>query len=402
MIADLAERLAVPGDKRILLVVLDGIGGVPKQNKTELEAAWIPNLDRLAARSSLGLTVPIAPGVTPGSGPAHLALFGYDPVSNDIGRGVLEALGIGLDPGPGDICGRGNFATLDSEGKVTDRRAGRIDTETCARLAGRLQEQVGRIDDVDVVVRPGREHRFVVVFRGPGLLDGLTDSDPQHGGVPPNEVAALRPEAEKAARVVNEFADRAREALKDEERANGVLLRGLASPPRIGSMKERYGLKAACVAVYPMYRGLARLVGMDVLDAGQTWESEINAVRENRDRYDFIYLHFKDFDKAGEDGDFNRKVELIERFDEEVVPRLGELKYDVLCIAGDHSTPAVLGGHSWHSVPFLLHSPWVRPQVSIEEFGERACARGNLGMFEARHALTLMLAHAGRLKKFGA
>lgn len=399
---DLVERLAIPGDKRILLVILDGIGGVPRQNKTELEAAWIPNLDRLAARSSLGMTVPVATGITPGSGPAHLALFGYDPLEHEIGRGVLEAVGIGLEPGPGDICCRANFATLDADGRVTDRRAGRIETATCERLAARLQQEVGKVEDVTVVVRPGREHRFVVLFRGPGLEDGLTDSDPLHEGAPVNEIEATGPGAGKAARVANEFSRRAREVLDGEERANGVLLRGLASPPRIASMQQRYRLKPACVAVYPMYRGLARLVGMELLDAGESWASELRAVADNRERYDFIYLHFKDFDKAGEDGDFDRKVELFERFDEEVVPRLLELKYDVLCITGDHSTPAVMAGHSWHSVPFLLHSSWVRPQVSIEEFGERACIRGNLGMFEARHAMSLMLAHAGRLRKFGA
>ncbi|HDR00494.1 MAG TPA: 2,3-bisphosphoglycerate-independent phosphoglycerate mutase [candidate division WOR-3 bacterium] len=399
---DLAASLAVPGDNKILLVVLDGLGGVPRDTKTELEAAWIPNLDRLAARSSLGMTIPVEIGITPGSGPAHIALFGYDPLEYIVGRGVIEALGIGIEVAPGDVCARANFATLAGDGTISDRRAGRLPTARATELCALLQEQIPRIGDCEVIIRPGREHRFVVVFRGPDLSGRLTETDPQHTGVPPLPVKALVPEAEATAGIVNELVRRARETLTGQEPANGILLRGLGELPRFPGFADRYKLRAACVAVYPMYRGLARLVGMNTLEAGTTWLDEVEAVRRSMADHDFCYLHIKDTDKAGEDGDFDAKVELLERFDEEVLPRLLDLRFDVLCITGDHSTPATMKRHSWHPVPFLLYSKYVRPQVSIEEFGERNCLRGNLGTFRARQAMALMLSHADRLAKFGA
>ncbi len=399
---NLVESLAFKNDKKILLVVLDGLGGVPRERKTELESAWIPNLDRLAASSSLGLSRPVGVGITPGSGPAHLALFGYDPVANQVGRGVLEALGVGLELGPGDLCARANFATVGPDGRIVDRRAGRIPTELCAGFCERLQQEIPRLEDAEVIVRPGKEHRFVVVFRGDGLEDGLGDSDPLHDGEIPLEVQALKPVAAKSARIANAFLKRSSEVLAAEKRANHVLLRGLATPPGLATLEERFGLASACVAAYPMYRGLARLVGMDVLDAGDTWESETAAVRDHFGQYDFFYLHLKETDRAGEDGDFEAKMELIERFDEDILPQLIEMGFDVLCITGDHSTPAVLRGHSWHSVPLLIHSTYVRPQVRVEEFGERACARGNLGHVRAMDVMAMLLAHALKLRKFGA
>ncbi|MFO7676046.1 MAG: 2,3-bisphosphoglycerate-independent phosphoglycerate mutase [bacterium] len=399
---DLIASLAQPAGSRILLVVLDGLGGVPRGSRTELEAAWIPNLDRLAARSSLGLTIPVEYGVTPGSGPAHLALFGYDPLEWSVGRGVIEALGVGVAVGPGDLCARANFATLAADGTVADRRAGRLATDRSAKLCALLQERIPSVDDCEVIVRPGREHRFAVVFRGPGLAGELTESDPQHVGVPPLAVKPLAPDAARAAAVANEFLRRAAEVLRESSPANLVLLRGLSRLPRIPSFGERLKLRAACVAAYPMYRGLAGLVGMDILEAGETWADQLEAVRGHLAGYDFFYLHFKETDKAGEDGDFDAKVELIERFDEEVVPQLAEFKFDVLCITGDHSTPAVMGRHSWHTVPLLLHSKYVRPQVNIEEFGERACVRGNIGYIRAKYVMNLLMAHADRLAKYGA
>ncbi len=399
---NLIDTLAVESDRRILLVVLDGLGGIPRDKKTELEAAWVPNLNRLAAKSSLGCLVPIDVGVTPGSGPAHLALFGYDPVEYRVGRGVLEALGIGLDIGPDDLCARANFAILDSEGNVKDRRAGRIPTESCAELCERLQKDISRIEDAEVMIRPGKEHRFVVVFRDEGLGDGLTDSDPLHNGRAPLGIEPLRPEAGKSARVANRFIERSAAILAGEKRANYVLLRGLAKKPVIPTLQERFKLKPACVAAYPMYRGLAKLVGMDVLETENTWDSEVAAVRKHFEDYDFFHLHFKETDMAGEDGDFDAKVELIEKFDEEVVPQLTDMGFDVLCITSDHSTPAVLEGHSWHSVPVLVYSRYVRPQARVEEFGERTCARGDLGCLRAQQLMGLLLAHALRLKKFGA
>jgi 2,3-bisphosphoglycerate-independent phosphoglycerate mutase len=398
----LIESLVSGSGGRILLVVLDGLGGIPRHNRTELEAAWTPNLNRLAARSSLGLAIPIEVGVTPGSGPAHLALFGYDPLEHQIGRGVLEALGVGLEIQPTDLCARANFATLADDGLVVDRRAGRIPTELCIELCDVLQAKVSAIEDVEVIVRPGREHRFVVVFRGAGITDGLADTDPLHEGLAPKLATALRPEAAKAARIVGLFVDRCRSLLRDRQRANGVLMRGFAQLPELPKFGERFGLKPAAVAAYPMYRGIARLVGMTVLETGTSWAEEVDTVKEHLSGYDFFYLHFKELDKAGEDGDFDAKVELIEQFDEEVLPLLLEMQFDVLCITGDHSTPAVLKSHSWHPVPLLLHSRYVRPQVQIAEFGERTCARGNLGYVRAKRIMNALLAHALRLGKFGA
>ncbi|MFO7639119.1 MAG: 2,3-bisphosphoglycerate-independent phosphoglycerate mutase [bacterium] len=400
--SDLISSLAVPSDSKILLVVLDGLGGIPRENKTELEAAWIPNLDRLAARSSLGLTIPVGIGITPGSGPAHLALFGYDPLEWQVGRGIIEALGVEIDVRPGDVCCRANFATIAADGTIADRRAGRIPTERSSKLCRLMQEGIPRIDDCEVIIRPGREHRFVVVLRGPGLSGDLTETDPQHAGVAPPPVKPLQPTAARTAELMNTLVRRASELLTGHEPANGILLRGPGELPRIPSFIERYKLRAACIAVYPMYRGLAKLVGMDIIPCGETWHEELKAVRKSMADHDFCYLHFKDTDKAGEDGDFDAKVEIIERFDEEILPRLLELNFDVVCITGDHATPAVMGRHSWHTVPFLLNSRLVRPQVNVEEFGERACVRGNVGYIKAKEAMALMLAHAGRLAKYGA
>jgi 2,3-bisphosphoglycerate-independent phosphoglycerate mutase len=400
---ELIESLATKSDKKILLVVLDGLGGLPRNGKTELEAASTPNLNELSHRADLGLLTPVDVGVTPGSGPAHLALFGYDPVKYDVGRGVLEALGIGLHPAPSDLCARANFATLALDGTLKDRRAGRISTELCTELSARLQSQVPSIEDVKVVVRPGIGHRFVVVFQGPGLLGGLADSDPQQDGLKPLPVSSPDPAAAKSARVANRFIELATGALKDQDKANFVLLRGLALPPAIPPMSDRFGLKPACIAAYPMYRGLAKLVGMDVLETGSDWDSEVKTLHEHWSAgYDFFFLHLKETDKAGEDGAFDVKQELVEQFDDEVLPQLEALKPDVLCITGDHSTPAAKAGHSWHEVPMLLASHYVRPSEPHEGFGERACARGTYGRLDSVKLMNLLLAHSLKLKKFGA
>jgi 2,3-bisphosphoglycerate-independent phosphoglycerate mutase len=395
-----------PNEQKIVLVILDGLGGVPVNGKTELESAWVANLDKLAVGSSLGLLTPIARGVTPGSGAAHLAIFGYDPVRYSVGRGVLEALGSGLIPGAADLCARANFATVDERGVVVDRRAKergeRMRTEECVALCAQLQEKIREIDGVKVTIRPGKEHRFVVMFSGPGLADGLEDSDPGREGRQVQVVRAQRPEAAQAARIVNRFVELAAEVLKGRSRANYVLLRGLALPPVVPNFQQRYKLRAAAIAAYPMYRGLARLVGMEVLACGESWDEELTALEQNYGNYEFFYIHFKEFDQAGEDGNFERKVELLEQFDEQVVPRLVRLNPDVLCITGDHSTPAVLKGHSWHTVPFLLKSRWVRVHSYAEEFGERACLRGSLGLIHGQEVMPLLLANAQKLGKFGA
>jgi 2,3-bisphosphoglycerate-independent phosphoglycerate mutase len=399
----LVENLTVENEKKILLVVLDGLGGLPRNGKTELESASTPHLDQLAVNAGLGLLTPVDVGVTPGSGPAHFALFGYDPLKYDVGRGVLEALGIGLHPAPSDLCARANFATLAPDGTIKDRRAGRIPDDLCVELCERLQAAIPTIEDVKVTVRPGIGHRFVVVFQGPGLIDGLTDSDPQQDGLKPLAVASTEKDAGPAVRIANRFIELAAAALKDQDKANFVLLRGLARPPSIPSMRDRFKLTPGCVAAYPMYRGLARLVGMDVLETGSTWESEVTTLRGHWDGgHDFFFLHLKETDKAGEDSNFEAKQKFIEVFDEEVLPQLQLLRPDVLCITGDHSTPALKGGHSWHEVPVLLASPYVRPSDTREEFGERACGRGTLGRIDSVKLMNLLLANSLKLKKFGA
>lgn len=400
---DLLESLAVKTEQKILLVVLDGLGGLPRKGKTELESASTPHLDQLSGKAGLGLLTPVDVGITPGSGPAHLALFGYDPIKYDVGRGVLEALGIGLHPRPSDLCARANFATLGPDGTIKDRRAGRIPSDLCVSLCERLQAAIPTIEDAKVIVRPGIGHRFVVVFQGQGLVGGLTDSDPQQDGLKPLPVESPDPAAAKSVRLANRFIELAAAALKDEDRANFVLLRGLAQPPSIPSMRDRFKLTPACIAAYPMYRGLAKLVGMDVLETGSTWESEVTTLRKHWDGgHDFFFLHLKETDKAGEDGNFEAKQKFIEQFDEEVLPQLQLLKPDVLCITGDHSTPALKAGHSWHEVPVLLASPYVRPSDTREEFGERACGRGTIGRIDSVKLMSLLLANSLKLKKFGA
>jgi len=392
--------LLVPNDTKILLIVVDGLGGLPRDGKTELETAKTPNLDALAAKSSLGLTTPVDIGITPGSGPAHLALFGYDPLEYEIGRGVLEALGIDYPLKRGDVAARGNFASA-KDGVVVDRRAGRISTEENARLCKRLSDAIDQIEDVKVHIRPAKGHRFVVVFEGEGLSHELTESDPLKDGKPHAVIKPLAKDAGKTARIVNRFVLQAQEVLESEKRANTLLLRGFASLPDLVPFPERYGVQTAAIATYPMYRGLARLVGMQLLDTGSSWDEELATLEENLKRFDFFFLHFKEADAAGEDGDFDLKVELIERFDA-MLPRILKLGFDVVTVTGDHSTPALLASHSWHPNPFLLYAPQTAITEGEPGFSERRCARGMLGHLYSLEVMPLLLAHARRLKKFGA
>ncbi len=399
---DYLKPLLRENGSKIVLLVLDGLGGLPMEagGPTELEFARTPNMDRLAAEGILGLSIPIAPGVTPGSGPSHLALFGYDPLRNAVGRGALSAAGVGLDIRPGDVAARGNFCTLDADGNITDRRAGRIPSEESAPLVARLQQI--EIPGVQVTVRQVKEYRFVVLMRGEGLHPALADTDPQQTGVPPLPVRATDPRAERTAELFNQWVAEARRLLADHPRANGVTLRGFATDPGLTSYAEAYGLRAACVAVYPMYRGVAKLVGMDVLDfSGESPVDEFAAVARAWDDYDFFFVHIKKTDSKGEDGDFEGKAHIIEGVDE-ALPTLLDLKPDVLIITGDHSTPSRLRSHSWHPVPYLLWAPATVMPDEQTRFGERACARGGLGTFRALETMSLALAHAGRLVKYGA
>ncbi|MDI6839541.1 MAG: 2,3-bisphosphoglycerate-independent phosphoglycerate mutase [bacterium] len=392
------EELAVKTESKILLLVLDGVGGVPKAGFTELETASTPNLDKLTQISVTGVTDPVAPGITPGSGPAHLSLFGYDPVKYQIGRGVLEALGVGISLDSSTVAARGNFATVDKNGIITDRRAGRISTEENKKICDRLKANIKQIEDVKVEITPGKEHRFVLVLSGDRLDDRVTETDPQKVGTPPNICEAIVPDAEKTARVVNSFVNIVRKVLSPP--ANMVLLRGFAKPPVIPSMQDRFKLTPAAIASYPMYCGLARLVGMAVLDTGPSIDDEISTLKKHFKDYDFFYLHIKRTDSLGEDGNFDAKVKLIEEIDRRI-PEFLDLSPAVFVVTGDHSTPALLKAHSWHPNPFLLYSKWVIPD-SAKRFTERECMSGGLGRFNAIHALTLMLAYALKLKKFGA
>ena len=385
---------------KIVLLVLDGLGGLPhpQTGKTELETANTPNLDRLAKEGICGLVDTVNPGVTPGSAPGHLALFGYDPLKFTVGRGVLEALGIDFELEERDVAARGNFCTMDNSGLITDRRAGRISSQRCAELSQLLDGL--KIDDVDILVSPVKEHRFVAVFRGEGLGDELSDSDPQREGMSPKDVVPLSAGAAKTAHVANEFIARARTILADHQPTNMVLLRGFARYPSFPQMSEVFRVKPAAIAAYPMYRGLAKVVGMEVLATGVTIDEEFATLTQHYDSYDFFFIHVKETDTAGEDGNFERKARVIEEVDA-ALPRLTALNPDVIIVTADHSTPALLKGHSWHPVPFLLRSDWCRPD-QVTEFSERACGSGSLGRFRGTHIMPLALANALKLGKFGA
>ncbi len=397
----LIRSLLVPHTTKILLLVLDGLGGLPLEEggPTELEAAHTPNLDALAARGICGMSTPVAPGITPGSGPGHLALFGYDPLAYEIGRGVLEALGIGFELQAEDVAARGNFCTLDPEtGVILDRRAGRISTEVCARLVERLRAIC--LPGVEVFVEPVQDYRFVLVLRGPGLADGLTETDPQRTGVPPLPVQPTRPEAAHTAELLNRWLRAAFALLANEHPANGCTLRGIAKNPGLPPMPEVYGMRCAAIATYPMYRGLARLAGMEVLPTGSTIEDEVQTLHQHWQDYDFFFFHVKKTDSAGEDGDFARKVQAIEEVDR-ALPAILEPGPDVVIVTGDHATPALWKAHSWHELPVLLWSRYVCPD-GVTRFGERACMSGGLGHIHHVDIMPLALACAGRLTKFGA
>jgi 2,3-bisphosphoglycerate-independent phosphoglycerate mutase len=398
----LLRELRRKADSKIVLLVLDGLGGLPLKpgGPTELEAARTPNLDRLAAEGTLGRTIPIRPGITPGSGPAHLGLFGYDPLQYVVGRGVLEGVGVGIVVKKGEVAARGNFCTVDAEGKITDRRAGRIASGEAIPLVARLAEV--KVPGVDVEVRHVQEYRFAVVMRGPGLEPDIADTDPQRTGVPPLPARATRPGSERTADLFNQWMAAARKVIADHPKANALTLRGFSTDPELPCFPDVFGLRSACVAVYPMYKGVAELVGMTVLKFdGDRPEDEFAAVAAAWKDFDFFFVHIKKTDSRGEDGDFAAKSAVIEGVDA-ALPRLLELGPAVLAVTGDHSTPASLRTHSWHPVPFLLWAPATARTDDQTQFGETACAHGGLGTFLSTDAMTLMLAHALRLEKFGA
>jgi 2,3-bisphosphoglycerate-independent phosphoglycerate mutase len=397
---DLIRSLREPATSKILLVVADGLGGLPLEpgGKTELESAQTPNLDEAARDGVCGLSIPVLPGITPGSGPGHLSLFGYDPLEHLIGRGVLEALGINFPVGPKDIAIRGNFVTVDKAGKITDRRAGRPETERCIAMCKKLAKI--QVSGVKLFVEPVREHRFVLVIRGEGLGDALNDTDPQEVGVKPLEANGADQASKNTAKIVNQFAAEAAKVLRNDSPTNMVTLRGFAKYPAISSMQDIYGLRCCAVAVYPMYRGLARLVGMTIVECGATLAEQVDALKRHWDQFDFFFLHYKYTDSTGEDGNFPAKVKAIEQLDAEI-SRMRALGPDVFVVTGDHSTPSKLKSHSWHPVPTLLFSQFCRTDA-VTAFSEAACIFGGLGFFQAKHLMLMAMAHAGRLSKFGA
>ncbi len=397
---DLMKKLKRENDSKIVMLVSDGIGGLPLEpgGKTELETANTPNLDALATRGTLGLSTPVLPGITPGSGPGHLGLFGYDPLQYNIGRGVLEALGVDFELGPNDVAIRGNFCSLDEQGNISDRRAGRIASEIGMKLCEKLATI--QIPGVEVFVRHVKEYRLVIVFRGEGLGGDLHDTDPQRTGVPPLPPTALNEQSKATVKVAEDFLAQARELLKEDFPANFLTLRGVAKLPHIPTYEEIYGLKAGAVAVYPMYRGLARLVHMNVLDAGQTLDDQCKCLEDNWDDYDFFFVHFKYTDSTGEDGNFDAKVKRIEELDA-AIPQIMKLNPDVLVVTGDHSTPCKMKSHSWHPVPTMIVSDTCRTDACTS-FGEASCLQGGLGQFSAKYLMSLAMAHAGRFEKYGA
>jgi len=395
------KSISQKNEKKILLIVMDGLGGIPVEGKTELEEANTPNLDKFASKSETGFHIACDYGITPGSGPAHLGIFGYDPFSYSIGRGVLEALGIGIELTENDLCARANYATIDSKGIVTDRRAGRIPTEENKRLCKFLQENINEIDGVKVSIYPGKEHRFVVIFNGEDMEDMLTDCDPQKEGKPIPETKPLAKSSERAARIVNSFLKRAVLVLKKEKKANAILMRGFSKTPPIPKMEEVFKINPCAIATYPMYKGLAKLVGMDVLEVkGEAIRDEIETLKNNYDKYDFFFFHYKKTDSTGEDGNFKAKVRAIEDFDS-FLPEILSLKFDAVAITGDHSTPAKMASHSWHPSPLMIYGENIFSD-EVKVFNERNLRKGSIGTIQATSIMPLLLSLSGKLKKYGA
>ncbi len=401
---ELIKSLINKNGSKILYIIMDGLGGIPREigGKTELETANTPAMNKMASEGALALLDPIGPGITPGSGPAHLALFGYDPIENNVGRGILSALGVDFPITGRDVAARLNFCTIDENGNVTDRRAGRIATELNRHLCEKLQNEITLSDGIEFFMKTESEHRALLVIRGDGLGGNITDTDTQKTGVPPLEAIGTNSDSQKTAKYVNEFLTKAKEILKNESPANFILARGFAKHELMATMEERYGIHCAAIAQYPMYRGLARLVGMDILPIPETFDEMFAQLKTNYDKYDFFFIHFKKTDSYGEDGNFDAKVRVIETVDD-WIKQIDELNPEVTLITGDHSTPAVRKSHSWHPVPALLHARngLGRPDAETE-FGESSCARGGLGRMLMKNIILEVLATAEKLEKFGA
>ncbi len=402
----LYAHLTVKTNARMALLVLDGLGDIATREQnflTPLEAASTPNLDRLAQEGAQGRMIPIAPGITPGSGPGHLGLFGYDPLEFQVGRGVIEALGLGLELKAGDVAARANFCTLDDKGIVTDRRAGRIETKITEQLCALLSSKIKNAEDAQVIIKPGKGHRFVVIFRGPGLEGPLTDADPNREGLPVPAPEPTDPQSvkqKKTAAAIAAFSRQTLAILAGKKPANGFLLRGIAHQPEIPTFEQRYGLKPACLAVYPMYKGLAQLVGMTKMEGPQTIAEQFERYVAEYGNYNYFFIHYKYTDMYGEDGNFAAKKKAIEDLDA-ALPILLQKRPDVLAITSDHSTPFAVKGHSWHPQPVLLVSS-ASGSDKLERFTETGANVGSLGVFESKYLIRLMQANARMFDKYGA
>lgn len=396
------DELLLSNDNKVIFLILDGLGDIPNPAfdlKTPLEAAKKPNMDDLAMkRGSLGRIIPVDIGITPGSGPGHLSLFGYDPQIHEIGRGVLEVLGLNMDLKDGDLAARANFCTI-RNGLVTDRRAGRIPTSETERLCKLISSQIEKVEGCEVIVKPGKSHRFAVIFRGQNLTDKLTDADPHKDNKPLAWASAKSPEAEFSARVVSSFMEQVMALLQAEPVANGVLLRGFSLKPDIRPFPEKYAMKALAIATYPMYRGIAKVLGMDVKDEPANYDEAISILKKHYNDYQFFFFHVKETDVAGEDGNFEEKVQAIENVDR-FLPEIARLDPHALVITGDHSTPCSLKGHSWHPVPALIVTK--TGETDGQAFHEKNCLVGSVGTIYSKDLMSLALAHGGRLDKYGA
>ncbi len=397
------HELVTETDSKIVMLVADGLGGMPllPDGKTELESANMPNLQKIVPHCSVGLLEPISPGITPGSGPAHLGLFGYDPIQANIGRGVLSALGVNFDLRHGDLCARINFCTIDKSGKITDRRAGRIATDENKRICKKILDNIKLPQGVELFLVTEKEHRVALILRGRKFYEALADTDPQKEGLEPLLVTACDPQAGKeTAGILNDIIAQVKNILADEQKANMVLLRGFAEFKKFTTMHDKFKLRCLALATYPMYRGLAKLIGMDVNWQITSAEEQMNELEKQWNNYDFFFIHIKGTDSSGEDGDFQRKVKVIESIDE-IIPKILKLKPEVFIFTCDHSTPAKMKGHSWHKIPALILASNCRPD-RVDRFDEYTCRKGCLNGLYSKDLMPLALAHSNKLMKFGA
>ena len=406
-----------------IIFVIDGMGDRPMKelgDKTPLESANTPSMDKMVTEGITGIMDTIRPGVRPGSDTAHLTLLGYDPYEVYTGRGPFEAAGVDLDVEPGDIAFRCNFETADDDLTITDRRAGRINSRT-DEIADTINQM--KIDDnVEIIFKESDAHRGVLVLRGEGLSDKITDADPKHEGNKPKIVKPLddSDEAKYTADVVNQFVNKSYEMLKDhpvnieriengEHPANIVLPRGVGAVPQITPFEEKYGLKGACVAETGLIQGIAKLAGMDIIHVpGATGgiNTDIDSVHKHiidtvkSDKYDFILVNVDGADEAGHDGDTIGKRDFIEKIDP-IMKDLDAMDDIVLFVTADHSTPVSIMDHSGDPVPVFLKAPGLRVD-DVTEYGERAAAKGGLCRIRGSDVIYIIRDLMNEMPKFGA